>query len=484
MLLASLLKDLELDGATLGDCEVSGIAIDSRTVAPGDLFVALPGSVVDGAKFIPAAIEKGAVAVLTDTVADIDANTNIAVIRSSNPRKHLAVIAARFYTPQPEKVFAVTGTSGKTSVADFTRQLLIHGDKSAASIGTIGIVTRDRSEYGALTTPDVVTLHKTLQSLAHQGIDHLVMEASSHGLDQYRLHGVRLSAAAFTNLGRDHLDYHPDMQAYFEAKMRLFREVLPERGVAVINVDDAHAGEVIRIARQRGQEIIDVGRAAKRIRLVTVARDGFAQTLSIEIDGRGYEVRLPLVGDYQVSNALVASGLALAAQIESDQIVAGLATLRGVPGRLEIVCEHNGALLVVDYAHKPEALTAALLACRPFATGRLIVVFGCGGDRDKGKRPIMGRIAHDGADIVIVTDDNPRTEPADVIRAQILNGLTGLQDIGDRREAIRHAVTIAEAGDVVLVAGKGHETGQIVGSDVLPFSDHDELRRAMELTGK
>jgi len=405
----------------------------------------------------------------------------VPILRAENPRQVLAQLAAKFYRPQPATVVAVTGTSGKTSVADFTRQILLSAKRSAASIGTIGVITADEARYGSLTTPDPVTLHKTLCQLANAGIDHLAMEASSHGLDQYRLDGVQLKAAAFTNLGRDHLDYHPDLESYLNAKLRLFAELLPAGGTAIVNSDDAVSGRIIEIAKARGQAVIDVGKSAISVRLTDVSRDGFAQVLSLKIDGQAHTVRLGLVGDYQVSNALVAAGLALSVGVTPDAIASALGQLVGVAGRLEIVGTVKGALMVVDYAHKPEALEAALRACQPFANGRLILVFGCGGDRDKGKRPIMGKIAQQGADVVIVTDDNPRTEDAARIRSEVSAGLKDVVEIGDRQHAIRHAVEMSAAGDVILVAGKGHETGQIVGKDTIPFSDHEELKAAMEM---
>lgn len=480
MRLSALISDTELAAQSAHDCEITGVSLDSRTVQSGDLFAALPGAAADGARFISDAVEQGAVAVVTGTDTEVPGAVSVPVLRTPNPRQFLAKLAAKFYAPQPNTVVAVTGTSGKTSVADFTRQIFLNAGRSAASIGTIGVITADEAHYGSLTTPDSVTLHKTLSKLAHAGIDHLAMEASSHGLDQYRLDGVRLRAAAFTNLGRDHLDYHPDVESYLKAKLRLFSELLPVGGTAVVNVDDPVSKRVIEIAKARGQSVIDVGKTAKRVRLDGVSRDGFAQCLSLTINGDIHDVRLCLVGDYQVSNALVAAGLAIAAGITPDAAVAALSKLVGVAGRLEIVGNVKGALMVVDYAHKPDALEAALRAARPFATGRLIVVFGCGGDRDKGKRPLMGKIATDGADIVIVTDDNPRTEDADKIRAEVRAGLQEVTEIGDRRQAIRYAVEVSRAGDVVLVAGKGHETGQIVGQDVIPFSDHEELKSAME----
>ena len=426
MRLTTLISETDVSAAPGADCEIKGLSLDSRTVAPGELFAALAGSTADGARFISDAVNKGASAVLVGAETAVPNNLTVPVLRSGNPRRALAQLAVKFYARQPETIVAVTGTSGKTSVADFTRQIFLSAGRSAASIGTIGVVTADGADYGSLTTPDTITLHKMLAGLAAEGIDHLAMEASSHGLDQFRLDGVQLKAAAFTNLGRDHLDYHGDMESYFAAKLRLFSDLLPADGCAVINVDDDASQRVTAVAKARGQKILDVGRGAQYLRLHDVTRDGFAQVLSLGVAGQDHQVRLSLVGDYQVSNAIVAAGLALAVGLSPEEVMDGLRQLVGVAGRLEIVGESNGALLVVDYAHKPEALDAALQACKPFARGRLIVVFGCGGDRDKGKRPLMGRIAKDGADVVIVTDDNPRTEDAASIRAEVLAGQEGV----------------------------------------------------------
>jgi UDP-N-acetylmuramoyl-L-alanyl-D-glutamate--2,6-diaminopimelate ligase len=374
-------------------------------------------------------------------------------------------------------MLAVTGTSGKTSVADFTRQILAELGRQAASVGTIGLVRPDGAVYGSLTTPDPVTLHATLDGLAHDGITHVAFEASSHGLDQHRLDGVRVTAAAYTNLGRDHLDYHPTLDAYLAAKLRLFAELLPADATAVVNADGAEAVRVIDIVRQRGVRLVTTGAGGETLRLIEARRVGFAQRITVRVDGRDHTLMFPLLGGYQVENALVAAGLALACGETADSALATLDKLEGVVGRLEIVAEHAGGLAVVDYAHKPEALSAALDALRPFATGKLICIIGCGGDRDRGKRSIMGRIAVERADVVIITDDNPRSEEPASIRAEMLRGAVGAQEIGDRAEAIAAGVTMLGAGDVLLVAGKGHETGQIVGNKTLPFSDHDEVRK-------
>ena len=487
------LHDLCLDICVLPfdapDVEITGLTADSRAVKPGMLFAALPGSKLDGSDFVPQALANGAAAILASETAVIAALPGVPVLGSAEPRRALAQLASRFFGPGPEVIVAVTGTSGKTSVAEFTRQIFAHLGYKAASLGTLGVIKPGGAVYGSLTTPDPVTLARTVAELRAEGVTHLALEASSHGLDQYRIDAVRsfrdglshpIAAGAFTNLGRDHMDYHPTVEHYLGAKLRLFRELIApgEHGAAVINMDGAGAETAWEAVRSRKQEVVTVGRKGETIRLLDVTREGFKQRLTIRAGGRHHDVLLPLVGAYQVENALVAAGLAhLFEAIEP--VLAALAHLKGVPGRLDVVGEARGALAVVDYAHKPEALSAALDAVRPFATGRLICVFGCGGDRDKGKRPIMGRIASEKADIVIVTDDNPRSEVPSAIRAAILAGAPGAREIGDRGQAIRGGVAMLGPGDVLLVAGKGHETGQIVGDTVLPFSDHEVLAAAL-----
>ncbi len=467
-----------------GGIEVVGITAASSAAAPGVIFAGLPGSITDGADYIPDAVARGSRVVIAGRGKAASVPPGVTLIEVANPRRALALIAARMSGKQPATTVAVTGTSGKTSVADFTRQIFAQLGHQAASLGTIGVVKPSGAIYGSLTTPDPVTLHATLAQLAQEGVTHLAFEASSHGLDQHRLDGVALTAAAFTNLGRDHLDYHPNVDSYFAAKMRLLRKILKPGQTIVINADGAYASDVIAVARTRALNVMTVGAAGKDLVLVSDTRDGFKHHLKIAHAGATYDVLLPLVGAYQVENALVAAGLAIAAGEDPRGSIQALASLKGVPGRLEIIGEARGGLAIVDYAHKPEALEAALRACRPFATGRLICVFGCGGDRDKGKRPLMGAIAIDKADVVIVTDDNPRSETPASIRAAILAAAPGAREIGDRAEAIATAVAMMAKGDVVLVAGKGHETGQIIGDRVVPFSDHEELRRGLESKAK
>jgi UDP-N-acetylmuramoyl-L-alanyl-D-glutamate--2,6-diaminopimelate ligase len=461
--------------------EVSGLAVDSRGVKPGDLFFALAGSKTDGARFIDAAIASGAVAVAGDRAPQGYAGAPF--VTTANPRRALALAAARFYPRQPATIAAVTGTSGKTSVAAFTRQIWQRLGHASASIGTIGLVSPKRTVYGSLTTPDPIALHRQLDEIAADGVTHLAFEASSHGLDQYRLDGVRISAAGFTNLSRDHMDYHSDVAHYLAAKLRLFRDLVTAEGAAVISADHDCSPAVIDAARQRKLRILAVGSkgdgAGEGIRLGGADIDGFAQKLTLEHCGRRYAVRLPLVGGFQIENALVAAGLAIATGSEADEVFGTLEHLEGAKGRLERVGERNGAPIFVDYAHKPDALAKALQALRPYAKRNLVVVFGAGGDRDSGKRPLMGAIAADNADSVIVTDDNPRSENPELIRAAILSAARGASDIGDRAEAIRTAIAGLQPGDALLIAGKGHETGQIVGERILPFSDHEAVAAAL-----
>ena len=472
MKLAALLPE-DYAGA-FADREIAGLAFDSRKIGKDFLFFAIAGAKADGAHFAKLAVGAGAAAVASEKpIADLPAGT--VFIRVQNVRRALALAAAKFYPRQPATIAAVTGTSGKTSVASFTRQIWAALGHQAASIGTIGVVTPKEEIYGSLTTPDPIELHKTLDRLAGKGITHLALEASSHGLDQHRLDGVRVSAGAFTNLSRDHMDYHPTIQHYLQSKLRLFEALVVKDGTAVINVDHEHAEAVIAAAKARGLKLFMAGRAGNPIQLIDVAIEGFAQKVAIAYAGRPYVLKLPLVGAFQVENALVAAGLAISTGSDPDKVFAALEHLSGAKGRLELAGDKNGAPIFVDYAHKPDALAKALEALRPYARGSLAVVFGCGGDRDKGKRPLMGAIAADLADRVIVTDDNPRSEKPATIRAEILKDAPGAVEIGDRREAIRAGIAGLKPGDVLLIAGKGHESGQIVGDRVLPFSDQDTV---------
>jgi UDP-N-acetylmuramoyl-L-alanyl-D-glutamate--2,6-diaminopimelate ligase len=466
---------------------VTGISADSRTVKPGFLFAAVPGTKGDGLAYLPQAVAQGAVAVLAQAKPSGPLPGHVAFIYVPDVRRALALAAAKFYPRQPATIAAVTGTSGKTSVAAFTRQIWTKLGHAAASIGTVGVVSPAGEHYGSLTTPDPVELHRIVDGLAGEGISHLAIEASSHGLDQHRLDGLRVGIASFTNISRDHLDYHGTPEAYLKAKLILFRDLVARDGAAVIAVDHAFATDVVDAARERGLRVIPVGRQAddrSGIRLAASAIDGFSQVLTIAHDGAEYRVQLPLVGAFQVENALVAAGQAIAGGGDPAAVFAALEGLSGAKGRLELVGRKSGAPVFVDYAHKPDALANALDALRPYVGRRLVVVFGAGGDRDAGKRPIMGAIAAEKADRVIVTDDNPRSEEPAAIRAAILKAAPGAREIGDRHEAIRQAIADLEGGDVLVIAGKGHETGQIIGQKTVPFSDHEAVRDALEAKGQ
>ncbi|MFL5051650.1 MAG: UDP-N-acetylmuramoyl-L-alanyl-D-glutamate--2,6-diaminopimelate ligase [Xanthobacteraceae bacterium] len=477
------LRDLLTDDAEydrrFAAVPISEVTADSRKVERNSAFVAVPGTKADGLQYVEAAIAAGAAAIVAERAPGPLPDT-VAFIKVRNARRALALAAARLHPRQPGTVAAVTGTSGKTSVAAFTRQIWQALGHPAASIGTVGIVSPCGETYGSLTTPDPVELHRTLDALAGQGVTHLAMEASSHGLDQHRLDGVRIAVGGFTNLSRDHLDYHATFDAYVAAKLRLFQELLEPGAAAVIAMDQDEALAFAEAAAQRGLRVMTVGGRGSGICALKSAIDGYAQKLTLAHEGRKYHIRLPLVGAFQVENALVAAGLAIATDSDPANVFAALEGLKGAKGRLELVGDKNGAPIFVDYAHKPDALAKALEALRPYVRRRLTVVFGCGGDRDRGKRPMMGAIAVDKADRVIVTDDNPRSENPAAIRAAILAAAPGAIEIGDRGAAIRQAVTDLEQGDVLLIAGKGHESGQIVGDRVLPFTDHAAVAAALE----
>ncbi|MBB4618771.1 UDP-N-acetylmuramoyl-L-alanyl-D-glutamate--2,6-diaminopimelate ligase [Sphingomonas abaci] len=458
----------QLTGGT-EEASVTGFAIDHRKVAPGTVFGAFQGARVNGEDYIADAIRSGAVAVVTRPGVAVEGAVHIV---HDEPRACFARLAARFFGPFPPVAVAVTGTNGKTSTVEMTRQLWRMAGEHAASIGTLGVTTADDRTYTGLTTPDVVTFLSNVAGLAREGVTHVAFEASSHGLTQYRTEGLRVAAAAFTNLSRDHLDYHGDMGAYLTAKMRLFSEVLAPDGTAVVWADDAESARVIDLARARGNALITVGERGATLRLVGRDPTLLGQGLAIEAEGQVHRVQLPLIGGYQAANALVAAGLVIATGAPVAPTLQALARLQPVRGRLErAVIARSGAPVYVDYAHTPDALEAAIAALKPHAGGRLIVVFGAGGDRDAGKREPMGQVAQLYADRVIVTDDNPRSEDPAAIRRAVLAGAPNAIEIGDRRAAI--AAAIAEAGpeDIVLIAGKGHEQGQIVGTLELPFDD-------------
>jgi UDP-N-acetylmuramoyl-L-alanyl-D-glutamate--2,6-diaminopimelate ligase len=451
------------------DSEVTGFAIDHRKVAKGSVFGAFKGSVFNGEDFIPAAVDRGAVAVVARPEADVATVPHLA---DPEPRRLFAGLAAKYYAPYPDTVVAVTGTNGKTSTVEMTRQIWRMLGHRSASIGTLGVTTSDDQVKTGLTTPDIVTFLNNMAGLKRMGTTHAAYEASSHGLDQHRAEGVPLAAAAFTNFSRDHLDYHETMDAYFEAKMRLFEELLPPGSPAVIWTDDPKSDEVMERARRAGHQLLTVGRRGETIRLLEQAPTALGQTLGVEHGGKPHKLARPLIGAYQAANVLTAAGLVLATGGDWAAIFSAMQRAAPVRGRLErAVISGAGVPVYIDYAHTPDALEAAIAALRPHVDGRLVTVFGAGGDRDQGKRPQMGAVATRMSDIVIVTDDNPRSEDPARIRADIMAGAPGATEVAGRREAIAEAIRIAKAGDIVLVAGKGHETGQIIGDRVYPFDD-------------
>jgi UDP-N-acetylmuramoyl-L-alanyl-D-glutamate--2,6-diaminopimelate ligase len=464
------------------DPEIAGLSADSRSIRPGFLFAALPGARFDGRRFAAEAARRGASAILTDDAEALDlapeARSRTAILADPNPRRRLALLAARFYRPPPRTIAAVTGTNGKTSVVHFTREIWLTAGRAAASLGTLGVVTPSGRRAGALTTPDPAALHHDLAALAGQGIEHLALEASSHGLAQFRLDGLSVAAAAFTNLTRDHLDYHHDMTAYRAAKERLFTALLKPGGAAILNRDSGEFQRLAALMRERGHPVLayGLGRAAE-LRLVGTVPRGRGQDLALDVFGRRYRLFLPLLGQFQAMNALAALGLAIATGVPAAAGIAALARLTAVPGRLQFVAAAaKGGGIVVDYAHTPDALATVLAALRPHTPGRLVALFGAGGDRDPGKRAMMGRVAATAADRVYVTDDNPRSEDPAAIRRAILAAAPQAIEIGDRRRAIETAIAELGPGDVLVIAGKGHETGQIVGSQTFAFDDAEIAR--------
>ncbi len=448
---------------------VTGYEIDHRKIAPGCVFGAFQGAAHNGEDYIADAIKAGAIAVIARGAAQVLGAEHIV---SDDPRATFAQMAAAFYAPFPGSAVAVTGTNGKTSTVELTRQIWRLCGHRSASIGTLGVTTGDNQSKTGLTTPDIVTFLKSLHGLQVEGVSHVAFEASSHGLIQYRSAGVPLRAAAFTNLSRDHLDYHGTMEAYFAAKMLLFTRDLDADGTAVIWADDAWSAQAITVAQARGLRVITVGAQGEHIRLISATPSTLGQAIEVEHGGKTRAIMLPLIGAYQVNNVLTAAGLAIASGISADATFDAITRLQGVRGRLErAAITATGAPIYVDYAHTPDALSAALSAMRPHTSGRMILIFGAGGDRDTGKRVLMGQVAAKEADIAIITDDNPRSEAADAIRAAIAAGAPNAQNIGDRRAAIAAAIARAQAGDVILLAGKGHEQGQILGDKILPFDD-------------
>ncbi|MBP2295332.1 UDP-N-acetylmuramoyl-L-alanyl-D-glutamate--2,6-diaminopimelate ligase [Azospirillum rugosum] len=485
MLLSRLLPESSADApAGSSAIEVTGLTADSRAVRPGFVFAALPGAKADGRAFIADALAKGAVAVVAPHGTALPAGSAALLIEDAEPRRRFALMAAAFHGRQPDTVVAVTGTNGKTSTVQFARQIWERLGHRGASLGTLGLIGPGLDSYGGMTTPDPVSLHRDLAAVKDAGIERLAMEASSHGLEQARLDGVTLKAAGFTNLTRDHLDYHGSMEAYFEAKAMLFGRLLPPGGTAVLNADSDAFPHLSEICSQRGHRVFGYGLAGREIRVNGVEPLAHGQRLALSVLGRDTTVDLPLAGRFQAWNVLCALGLVIGSGEDRDLALDTLASLDGVPGRLQHVATHpSGATVYVDYAHTPDALETVLRALRPHAERHLVAVFGCGGDRDRGKRPVMGELAGRLADRAIVTDDNPRTEVPAAIRKEVLAGHPGLEEIGDRREAIRAAVKGLQAGDVLVIAGKGHEHGQTVGTVVLPFDDATEARAAVAEVG-
>ncbi len=448
---------------------VTGFAIDHRNVTKGNVFGAFRGERFDGERFIAEAVALGAVAVVARPEATVEGAAHIA---DTEPRRRFAALAGTYYGPYPDVIVAVTGTNGKTSTVEMARQMWRMAGHRSASIGTLGVTTADDQVKTGLTTPDIVTFLSNMAGLERMGISHVAYEASSHGLDQNRSEGLPVRAAAFTNFSRDHLDYHPDMDSYFSAKMRLFDEVVADGGTAVVWTGDARSDAVIEHVRKRGLTLMTVGPDAKTIALVDQVATPLGQRLVLRHQGEDYKLTLPLIGAYQANNVLTAAGLLLATGSGWDETLAAMGRVSPVRGRLErAVISRAGAPVYIDYAHTADALEAAIAALRPHVKGKLITVFGAGGDRDKGKREPMGAVAARMSDVAIVTDDNPRTEDPALIRAAVMEGAVGAREIGDRRAAIAEAISLAGPGDIVLVAGKGHETGQVIGDRILPFDD-------------
>ena len=474
-----ILRDLfpDMSGPD-GDVAITGLTADSRKVAPGFVFAAMQGVVTDGRKFIGSAIEAGAVAVLGE---DLPATEGAVAVEVENARLALAEGSARFYAQQPERIVAITGTNGKSSTVDFLRQIWDAAGLRAASMGTLGAIGPSGKIDLGHTTPDPVAIHETLQSLAQDGVTHAAMEASSHGLAQYRLDAVRLTGVAFTNLTQDHLDYHNTMDEYRAAKMRLFTELAPKGCPAVVNADSDQRLFFEEAAKEAGLDLVSVGWRGEDLKIEELMPKATGQRLFLSWRGDKAAIDLPLIGEFQALNALTAAGLALAGGLDLQSVASGMSALKPVKGRLEYVGETGeGAGVFVDYAHTPAGLDVLLRAARPHTAGRLVVVFGCGGDRDRGKRPQMGEIAAKHADLVIVTDDNPRSEDPAFIRSEVLAGVPEGLEIGDRGKAIAYAIADLRKGDTLLIAGKGHETGQIIGDTVVPFSDQETALAALK----
>ncbi len=485
MQLKKILKNVNTTTTHNRPIEIGGLAIDSRKVEADFLFAALPGTKVDGAKFIPEAIKRGAAAILTSektqTPDDLINDNEIEHIKTFEPHKSLSIMAANFYEFQPENICAITGTNGKTSIADFVRQIFASLGKNAASVGTLGVIADGYPTTPSLTTPDPITLHENLRDLHDRGVNYLALEASSHGLDQHRLDGVKIKVAGFTNLTLDHLDYHKDMRSYLNAKKRLFTDILEEKGTAVINADIDEYKALTIACLDSGKKVMSYGYNGTDIKLIEATPDTTGQNLKIEVLGKKYDIHLPLAGVFQSMNALCALGMAISLGAPIEKTIYSLQKLKGAPGRLEyVLTTKKGGSIYIDFAHTPDALETILQSLKPHTKNKLHVVYGCGGDRDATKRPIMGEIAERLADFSIVTDDNPRTEDAKSIRQEILAKNPSAKEIGDRRKAIRYAIEQLEEGDLLVLAGKGHETGQILNGYVEPFNDKIEVISAIE----
>jgi UDP-N-acetylmuramoyl-L-alanyl-D-glutamate--2,6-diaminopimelate ligase len=475
MLLSELLKDINnIEVRNPQAIQISDIILDSRKAVPNSIFVAVKGAAQNGELFIPSAVEKGTVAVLVAKGYAGDFQPNATYIIADDSPQALAEICAKFYAPKPENIIAVTGTNGKTSVANFCSKILAKMGIKSAAIGTLGVCYD--GEYPAtpqesLTTPDVISLHKTLQNLRAEGLNNVAFEASSHGLEQGRVLGVEVKVAAFTNLTQDHLDYHKTLENYFAAKLKLFSNILSDNGVAVINSDTEYFAEIMQVCKRRSIKVISYGKKSTDVKLVKFTSEPTGQSLQISVFGEVFDLHTKLIGSFQSYNLLCSISMLLALGYKAEKIIKACDGINSVRGRMESVGEKNGAAIIVDYAHTPDALEKAITAIRPHVKGRLITMFGCGGDRDKTKRPLMGAVAAKNSDIVIVTDDNPRTENADAIRAEIMGAAPSAIEIKGRRDAIERGIEMLESGDVLLLAGKGHEDYQIIGTTKNHFNE-------------
>ena len=475
MKLATLIQNTPLE-TSFPEYDIAFLTSDSRKVTANSLFAALKGVTFDGRQYIKEAIQKGATAILTDTFDDAQSFPQVAFLFSQNPHRDFAKLAANFYQVQPEHIAAVTGTNGKTSIADFVRQMLNMSSHKAASLGTLGLIKNNEEPQYAMTTPDPITIHQDLALLENQGYNYLVMEASSHGICQYRIGGVSIKVAGFTNLTRDHLDYHKTMENYFNAKKLLFTDILVPNGVAVLNADSDTFETLAQACLDTHKKVVSYGFKGKELKLLHIHPLSHGQKLTLSYYGKNVEISIPLAGEFQAMNVLCALGIAAELTGNPFEMLSLVEKIHGAKGRLEFVgTTKNGAAVYVDYAHTPDALENILKAMRPHTSGKLEVLFGCGGDRDKGKRPLMGKIAHDLADVVYVTDDNPRSEEPETIRAEIMQACAKGINLPNRAQAIKTAIQNLNNGDVLLVAGKGHETGQIIKGVTHPFSDHEEI---------